>query len=311
MKMKKMINKTHIEGLMYEIVESKVAPSTKDPSNQYARGTIAVQIEENNIVEWEFLVMEYTENKETKVRTKNSNFQTILGILASPTVVKDGVDAAASIKIDSSLDLYDFYSVKNNRAGVKLRSFGGFPHLIAAANPSATFEVDMLITSTTEEMSRNADGDMMPNGNLEVQGIIFNFKKETMPVKFTVESTKGIGYFASLSQNTFTKVWGKITTEKITTSAVEESAFGDAKVVEYSNVKKKFILTGASTIPYEFGAPEVLSVDEVQKGIANRNVKLEEVKSEAIARANSSSSTSAAAPVQAVVTNASNTDFKF
>lgn len=309
--MKKMINKTHIEGLMYEIVESKVAPSTKDPSNQYARGTIAVQIEDNNIVEWEFLVMEYTENKETKVRTKNSNFQTILGILASPTVVKDGADAAASIKIDSSLDLYDFYSVKDSRTGVKLRSFGGFPHLIAAANPSATFEVDMLITSTTEAMSRNEDGEMMPNGDLEVQGIIFNFKKETMPVKFTVESAKGIAYFASLPQNTFTKVWGKISTEKINSSVIEESAFDEAKVVQYSNEKKKFVLTGASTIPYEFGAPEVLSVDEVQKGIAARNVKLEAVKEEAITRANSAPSANSTAPAQAVVTNASNTDFKF
>jgi len=295
--MKKMINKTHIEGTLYEIVESKVAPSKKDPTNQYARGTIAIEVTEDNITEWDFLVMEYTTNKQTQVRTKNANFALILNVLSSPTVVKDGREFAASIKVDSALDLNDFYSIRNNEAAFKLRSFGGFNHLVASPNPSSTFEVDMLITSTTEELKKDVDGVQMPTGSLFLNGLIFNYKKEAMPVKFLIENANGIKYFAALPANTFTKVWGNMKTQVETTTVTEESAFGEAKVVDYTQTRKKYIVTGVSKIPYEFGEDSVLTVDEVSKALAARNVKLETIKADTIQReANKAQEAPAAAP---------------
>lgn len=271
--MKKMINKTHIEGLLYEhdLSIKQSGANSKNPGANYIRGSISVQISDDNVVTNEVMEMEFGKNG------KNARYDTLLAVMNAATVVASGKDAAAKIRIDAALECNDWYNQNKDLVSV-IRSSGGFIHLVSSVNPSATFEVDMLITSTTDEMEKDSTGTMMPNGNLVINGYIFNFRNEILPVKFSIENAKGVEYFRSLDANTFTKVWGNIVTQSVTNTVVEASAFGEDKVVTYTNTRKKFIITGANVESYEFGEEEVLSVADVQKAIADRNTKLETLK---------------------------------
>lgn len=288
--MKKMINKTHLEGLLYETsLEIKQSgPTSKNPGANYIRGSIAVQIDDDNVVTNEIMEMEYN------AKGKNARYDTAVSIMNAATVLTAGAEAAAKVRIDAALAVNDFYNRSEELVTV-VRSEGGFIHLVSQINnPSATFETDMLITSTSDEMERNADGDMVENGNLVVNGYIFNFRNELIPVKFVVENQNGIKYFRDLEQNTFTKVWGNIVTKTTTNTVKEASAFGEDKVVTYTNTRKKFVITGANAEPYEFGEDGVLTVEEMQKAVADRNTMLQTIKTRSQTQSNTPQTASVA-----------------
>jgi len=275
--MKKMINRSHIEGLLYEssLEIKQSGPTSKNPGANYIRGTISVQIANDNIVGVEAMEMEFDKNGK-----KNTRYDVLANIMSAATVLLNGEDAAVKLKIDSALDVNDWYNKTGELISV-LRNSGGFVHIVKDVNPSATFEVDMLITSTNDEMKKDEAGEYVPSGNLVVNGYIFNFRNTIMPVKLLVESANGIEYFRNLDANTFTKVWGKMESQTVTNTKVEESAFGDNKVIEYTNTRKKFCITGANPQGYEFGEDTVLTVKEVQDAIAARNIALETEKTRA------------------------------
>jgi len=260
--MKKMINKSHIEGFLYETtMEEKVAgPNAAKPGSKYINGKISVEVTEDNIV-----VIDIYESEITKKGTKNQKYDTLKTIIAGSSVVANGRENAARVRIDSALSLNDWYRPDGELIS-SVRNFNGFTHIVTdnKFTPAATFEVDILITSVTDDMSKSEDGTMEPNGALVVNGIIFDYADKAMPVKFLVENTNGIAYFRDLESNTFTKVWGNMVTTTTSSSKTEESAFGDAKVVEYTNSRKKFVITGTNKNAYVFGEDSVLTVKEVK-----------------------------------------------
>ena len=96
----------------------------------------------------------------------------------------------------------------------------------------------------------------------------------------------GMNYFESLdvtkSNPVFTKVWGEIVCASETTKVVEESAFGEASVKTYTKRTKEWIITGTNTEPYEIGdAATGITIEEVQKAMADREVYLAERKKNA------------------------------
>lgn len=300
--MKKMINRSHVEGLLYEhtLDLKQSGPASKNPGANFIRGTVAVEIEPDNVVSVEAMEMEFDKNGK-----KNSRYETLSMIMApnATSVTASGREAAMKLRIDSALDVNDWYNNNNELVSI-LRNNGGFIHAVSAVTPSATFEVDMLITSTNDEMVKDETGTAMPSGALFVNGFIFNFKNEIMPVKLLVENEKGVEYFRNLDANTFTKVWGKMSTQNVVSTKTEASAFGDDKVVVYTNARKKFSITGANAEGYAFGEDNVLTVAEVQSAIADRNVKLETLK-------NQKTNKPAAAPVANVAKDNSKVTFKF
>lgn len=303
--MKKTINRVNIEGLLYEHdLEEKVSgPTANNPGANFIRGSISIQIEENNIVTVDVLQFEMGK------KGKDKRYDKLLSIKDSNSVVKNGVAQAAKIKISSALDLNDFYN-QDYELISSLRSFSGFYDIVSSIDPKATFETDILITSTTDELEKDEDGLMAPNGNLVVNGYIFNYRENIMPVKFTVQNEKGISYFKGLPANTFTKVWGKIVTNINKISKTEESAFGEDKVVEYTKTKKRFIISGANAEPYEFGVEGILTVEEVQKAIADRNLYLENEKTRTENYRNQAGTNSAASDKTQNIANSGN-DFNF
>lgn len=269
--MKKMENKTHIEGLLYEsTLQERTA---EDDGRKSISGKLSIQISETNIVD-----VDIFEGEITKAGTKNKKYDTLKSLIGANSVVNNGADNATKIKIDSALSVRDWYF--NGQAGTTLRNLNGFIHIVPTVQPNATFEVDMLITSTTEETKKEGD-EIVPTGALIVNGFIFDFAKKIMPVKFVVDIKEGVEYFSNLEPNTLTKVWGEQVTQQDKTSKTEKSAFGADKVVEYVTTKKKLIITGTNEEPYEFGEENILTVDEVKKALADRNVYLETVKTRA------------------------------
>lgn len=305
--MKKMVNKSHIEGLLYECsLEERVAgENAANPGAKYISGKVSVQVDEDNIVS-----IDIFESEITKKKTANQKYPTLKTLMAAPSVTNNTTNMATKVRIDSALSLNDWYRPDGELVS-SIRNFNGFTHIVSdKINPSATFEVDMLIVSTTDEMQKNADGDMEPTGSLILNGYIFDYAGKILPVKLLVENKEGVKYFRDLENNTFTRVWGNMITQTTTTTQVEKSAFGADKVVEYTNTRKKYVVTGVAAEPYDFGDEAVLSVAEVKEALANREIYLADLKTRTEqARKKSSGSAGASAPI--AKNNAAGAKFDF
>ena len=120
---------------------------------------------------------------------------------------------------------------------------------------------------------------------LIVKGAVFNFKNDILPVELICRNKGGIKYFESLDaspQNlTFTKVWGKITSQTIVRRVEEESAFGEPAVKEYTRTSREWVITGTSKpdAVYEIGDSEKgITTEDIKKAMADREVHLADVK---------------------------------
>lgn len=305
--MKKMVNKSHIEGLLYECaLEERVAgENAANPGAKYISGKISVQVDEDNVVS-----IDIFESEITKKKTANQKYPTLKTLMAAPSVTNNTTNMATKVRIDSALSLNDWYRPDGELVS-SIRNFNGFTHIVSdKINPSATFEVDMLIVSTTDEMQKNTDGDMEPTGSLILNGYIFDYAGKILPVKLLVENKEGVKYFRDLENNTFTRVWGNMITQTTTTTQVEKSAFGADKVVEYTNTRKKYVVTGVAAEPYDFGDEAVLSVAEVKEALANREIYLADLKTRT-EQARKKSSGNAGASVPIAKNNAAGAKFDF
>lgn len=292
--MKKMINKSHIEGLLYEsTLEERVAgENAANPGAKYISGKVSVQVAEDNVI-----TIDVFESEITKKKTANQKYPTLKTLMAAPSVVNGGADNAVKVRIDSALALNDWYRPDGELVS-SIRNFNGFIHIVTdKINPSSTFEVDMLIVSSTDEMQKNADGDMEPTGSLVLNGYIFDYANKILPVRLLVENKEGVKYFRDLENNTFTRVWGNMITQTIKTTQVEKSAFGADKVVEYVNTRKKYVVTGVAAEPYDFGDESVLSVAEVKEALANREIYLADLKTRSEQARKKSGTTTGSAPI--------------
>lgn len=276
--MKTMINRARIEGVLYEstLEEKTFEPGTQSAGQKYVSGNLSIEVEEDNVI-----TIEIFENEITRAGNRNQKYDKILSLIDANSIVSTGRDNAVCLRVDSDISLNDWYPNGQDELVSTMRNFNGFINFLTPGNlqPQATFDLDILITSTMDETKVDEDGIVEPTGALIVKGYIFDFAKRIMPVELLVENEAGVEYFRDMETNTFTKVWGRQVNKSNVVKRVEESAFGDDKVVEYTNVKKKFLITGTNKEPYAFGEEGILTVEEVQEAIAQRNVYLADRKS--------------------------------
>lgn len=285
--MKAMINKTHIEGILYEHdLELKTSgPNSKNPGTEFISGTISIATDDAgiNIVPVHFTYVTATTSK----GNANATFTTLKNIVDGVigTQMKDGKDKAGKLRIDSALGLNEFYSDRNGKEELvsTKRNEGGFVHTCDVLNEDEktrnTFECDMLITNC-----RRIEAD--PEKNIAekviVKGAIFDFRKTLLPIEFTALNPNAMNYFedlgASQANPVFTKVWGRQVSETVVKRTVEESAFGEAAVKETKSTRRDFVITGASKEPYVWDDESTMTVTELQEAIANREVYLAGIK---------------------------------
>ena len=78
MNMKKMINKSYIEGLLYEsTLEERVSgANAATPGAKYISGKLAIEVSEDNIV-----VVEIFENEITRAGAKNQKYDKLASLI--------------------------------------------------------------------------------------------------------------------------------------------------------------------------------------------------------------------------------------
>lgn len=284
---KKMINNTHIEGLLYEDkLEKKITgENSKNPGTEYITGTIDIATDDNgvNIVPVHFT---YVTEKTAKGNT-NATFGMLNNIIEGniKTVMGAGKENAAKVRVDSALGLNEFYS---DRTGEEIlvcakRNEGGFVHTADALAEDEktrnTFTTDMIICSTVHQ---DADEEKNLPEKVILKGFVFDFRNALLPVEFSAINPNAMSYFeglnASPSEPVFTKVWGRQVSETIVREIREESAFGDDSVREVRNTRKDWVVTGAARDPYVWDDESSITADEFKKALADREVYLAELK---------------------------------
>lgn len=284
---KSMINKTRIEGLLYEhdLTLKVTGEKSKNPGTEFISGTVSVATDNAciNIVPVHFT---YT-TAVTSTGKTNATFAVLKNIIDGTygTIMKDGKDKAAMVAIDSAIGLNEFYTDRGGKEEFvsAKRNEGGFVRIVDAIAEDEklrnTFACDIVINGT-----RRIEAD--PEKNLPekmiVKGAIFDFRNALLPIEFSVTNENAMNYFESLEASdvnpTFTEVRGRQISETIVRQIVEESAFGEASVREVKNTRKDFVITWAKTEPYVWDDESSITATEMREAITNREVYLAGVK---------------------------------
>ena len=283
----KIINTTTIEGILYQhdLALKTSGENSKNPGTEYIAGTIEIATDDAgvNIVPVHFTYVTATTSKGTANRTFSTLKNIIDGVYG--TKMKDGADKAAKVHVDSAIGLNEFYSNRNGEdelVSVK-RNEGGFINIIDTLSEDeklrSTFKTDIVITKV-----RRLDADEERNlpEKMILEGAIFNFRGDLLPVNYSVENPLAMDYFDSLNISptspVFTCVWGRQVSTTTVRKIVEESAFGEPNVREVQSSRKDFIVTGAATAPYVWDDPSFITVQEIKEAQANREVALATMK---------------------------------
>lgn len=285
--MKNTINKSHIEGYLYQHALSlkTSGENSKNPGTQFINGTIDIATDDAlvNIVTVHFTYV----TAKTKSGSDNATFATLQNIINGTygNVTQHGADKAVKLRIDSQVGLNEFYS---NRSGKEelvsvRRNEGGFVHVVqnlaADEKTRNTFEVDMIITGARRV---EANEDRNTPERVFVKGFVFDFRNAFLPVEFAALNPGAMDYFegleASQKNPVFTKVWGQQVSQVTIVRTVEESAFGEQKVTETPYTNREFVITGASSEPYVWDDEGTITQAEYEHGLADRELAVAEIK---------------------------------
>lgn len=285
--MKNMINRTHIEGFIYEhALEKKVTgEKSKNPGTEFITGTLSIATDNEctNVVPVHFTYVTATTAKGSQNATFGVLNNIVEGVIG--TIMKDGKDKAGKVRIDSAIGLNEFYTDRNGKEELvsTKRNEGGFVHTVDVIaedeNTRNTFEVDMVITQVIHV---DADDEKGTPDKAIVKGAIFDFRKSLMPVEFTALNPNAVAYFeglgASQKEPVFTKLWGRQVSQTIVKTTIEESAFGPDSVRETKSTRRDFVITGAAKEPYAWDDEGSITAAELTEAMANREVYLADVK---------------------------------
>ena len=283
--MKKMINTTHIEGLVYDHkLEKKVSgKESKNPGTEFINGILNVATDDKgmNVVPVHFSYVTATTSKGGANNTYNALSRIID---ENPSVVKVGRDNAMKVRIDSAIGLNEFYAdLKDEKPVCAKRNEGGFVHIVNELDEDekkrSYFETDMLITGVRDV---EADPDRNLPAKVVVMGYAFDFRNALLPVEYSVLNENGMKYFQKLdcspANPTFTKVWGRQVSQTIKTEITEESAFGEASVRIRETTNRDFVITGTSKVPYMWDDESTITAMEMKKALQDREIYLASVK---------------------------------
>ena len=303
--MKKMINKVNVGGYLYQhnLKMQESGPKSKTPGVVFISGSIDIATDAalTNIVTIHYTYV--TAN--TKSGKANGSFNILKDIIDKKlcTVMEHGADKAAMITVASAVGLNEFYSDRNGTEELvsAKRNDGGFLSVVSALPEDPTkrngFDVDMVITRTS---MKDADPDRDLPEKMLLHGCIFDFRGAMLPIELSVLLPEAMSYFDSLgiSQNTpvFTRLQGSVISEVVKTQKVEESAFGQPVVKEYSNTRKDYVVTWAAPEPYTWDDESSITAAEMKTAMEERATYLATVKARQEEYKNSKNQPAAPAP---------------
>lgn len=289
MSKKNFTNQTHIEGYVYEHnLELKVAgEKAKNPGVEFINGTLSVAIDEEmmNVIQIHYSYV----TELTSAKKPNATFTVLKSIIDGKigSVMEHGKENAGKIRADSAIGLNEWYDMKTTSGEPHLisqkRNEGGFVHLktdeLGDPKTRATFNTDMVITRATRVEANEERG--LPE-KVVLKGYIFNFRKELLPVEYTVLAHRAMDYFEDLEPSerepVFTRVQGIQISQTIVRKIEEESAFGDPIIREVRSSNRDFVVNWASPTPYPWDDETSILASEFSTAITNREIYLATLK---------------------------------
>ena len=284
--MRKTINQTHLEGLLYQhSLSLKVSgENSKNPGTQFINGTIDVATNDalTNIVTVHF---SYVTPTYQKSGSANATFGVLQNIINGVTcnVIDHGVDKAAKVRIDSQIGLNEFFSNRNGTeelVSVK-RNEGGFIHVVqtiaATENLRDTFCADMIIKKTVRQEATDNHPERMI-----ISGYVFDFRNSLLPVDFIMYNPGGMDHFeafeASEKNPVFVNVNGHQVCQTVTTIQKGESnGWGESFAQEVTSTQREFVITGGKD-PYDWDTEESITAIEYKEKLQAREVTVAEIK---------------------------------
>lgn len=285
--MKSMINKTHIEGLLYQhTLEIKTSgPNSAKPGTVFISGNVDIATDDalTNIV-----TVHYTYVTEKTAKGNANNTYIVLNDIINGTlgsVMVHGADNAAKLRVDSAIGLNEFFSDRNGKEELvsAKRNEGGFIHstptLSADENTRNTFDVDMVITGARMVEANEERG--LPE-KMILKGAIFDFRNSLLPIELSVLNPRAMAYFEGLgisaTSPVFTRLQGRQVSEVVERTVTEEGAWGEPIVKKYSSTRKDYIVTWAASDPYEWDDDSSITAAEMKKAMSDRETTLATMK---------------------------------
>ena len=285
--MKSMINKTHIEGLLYQhtLEVKKSGPNSAKPGTIFISGNIDIATDDalTNIV-----TVHYTYVTEKTSKGNANNTYIVLNDIINGTlgsVMAHGADNAAKLRIDSAIGLNEFFSDRNGKEELvsAKRNEGGFVHTVQVLNEDEktrnTFDVDMIITGTR---MIEADPEKGLPDKLILKGAIFDFRNALLPVELSVLNPRAISYFEGLgitgSSPVFTRLQGRQVSEVVERTVTEEGAWGEPIIKKYTSTRKDYVVTWAASETYEWDDESSITAAELKKAMSDRETTLATMK---------------------------------
>ena len=285
----KIFNQSHVEGYLYQHkLEKKVTgANAKSPNTTYINGTIdlATDDEMTNIVSIHYTYV----TAMTKSGQPNRTFKTLANIIDGNicSVMEHGKDKAQKFVADTAINVDEWFTERNGEEEVAsfMRNEGGFLTAVDSLNEDenkrATFDTDIILNKVTRF---EADEEKELPEKVILNGYIMNFRKDFMPVRYTVLNPGAMDYFESLEVSdrnpVFTRVRGKQVSTIVVKRVEEEGAFGETYVREFQNSHRDFVVNWAVKDTYEIGEDLDISPAEIKKGLADRQTNLATKKKE-------------------------------
>ena len=275
-------NVEYVSGRLYQHNLVKKTVQNKDSQNfgkEFISGTVDIAVDEEglNVIPIHYTYVTATTNSGKANVTYNVLDSIING---AKTWITDGKDAALKVRANTALALNDFYNQSGELVSAK-RNEGGFLNTINELPPEnerATFQFDMVITSTTRVEAEDENSEDF----VRVKGGIFNFRKALLPIEIVCRDSQGMPYFESLdaspAEPVFTEVRGNVVSNTIKREVEEESAFGSASVRTVTRTIREWQINWARPTEYTFGEADTITAEELKQAMQDRQVYLAEVK---------------------------------
>ena len=290
--MRKNLNQEIIEGRIYEhdlTLKTVANQQSENYGKEFINGSLSVATDEAGL---NVLTVHYTyvteQTKNGKVNVTYSNLKRIMD--SGKTWVTDGKDAATKVRLTTSAALNDFYPQGGDQLVSQPRNEGGFVTIVTDLNPEGAgrqkFTFDTVITGVSlveADPEKNISEDYV-----KINCAIFNFRNDILPFTLIAKNSAregSVDYFMGLevspSEPIYTQVWGEILSTTVKVEKKIESAFGEPTVDVTERHQREWVVTGAKPEPYVFDDASTITVEELSKAVANRNVYLEDVKARA------------------------------
>lgn len=245
--LKQSINDVSIEGILYEI---DVEPRVDTKGRNYVSGTITVRVEqeisgETTTNDIPVRVFSY---QDTKAGGTNPSYRSIIemtdeGISIAATGGDE--DAATKVRVGGArLSEQQFQARDGEKISYTAVQGSFFNKVTKELNPSATFEIEVLIKNIEKEVKNDEE-----TGRLIVYGVTIQYGEIPDIIKFVVENPEAVDYISSYwSPEDTVRLTGLLrhTVSTMEVEAAGEVAFGEPLKKTRDTVVREFVITSGS-----------------------------------------------------------------